>query len=159
LETSRAATPAPEGGALKELPPRLASKGGKLTHTSRPQALKELLAEAEESKITIHSDEEAQRLLDWAARAEGVDPANYHAVTIGEDIFVRPEHAENVRILREEVIHVSQQRAGIGSHQIVEAEIEARLRMIRYRLKWGITNEEVLQMIREVRIMRKTGKY
>jgi hypothetical protein len=147
------------GSESIDLPPRLASKGAKLTHTPRPEALRELLIEAEESKISIHSDDEAQRLLDWAARSEGVAPANYHAVTIGEDIFVRPEHAQNVRILREELIHVSQQRAGIGSHQIVEAEIEARLMMIRYRLKWGITNEEVIEMIREVRIMRRTGKY
>ena len=109
--------------------------------------------------MTIHSDEEAQRLLDWAARAEGVDAANYHAVTIGDDIFVRVEHAANVRVLREELIHVFQQRGGLASNQIVEAEVQARLAMVRFRHKWGITNDEAREMIREIRTIRKSGKY
>ena len=142
-----------------QLPPMLASKGTRLTHTPRRQALHELVEEAEKANVIIHTDEEAQRLLDWAARSEGVEPSSYHAVTIGDDIFVRVEHAENVRVLREELIHVFQQRGGLASNQIVEAEVQARLSMIRFRHRWGITNDEVREMIREVRIIRKTGKY
>jgi hypothetical protein len=107
----------------------------------------------------IQTDDEAQRLLDWAAGREGVPPENYHAVTSGDTIFVRPQHAENVRVLREELIHVFQQRAGAGTDQIVESEIEARLAMIRFRHTWAITNDEVREMIREVRQMRRTGRY
>jgi Domain of unknown function (DUF4157) len=141
------------------LPPMLASKGSKLIHTSREQALSELLEEAKKANVEIHSDEEAQRLLDWAAQADGVDAASYHAVTIGDDIFVRVEHAANVRVLREELIHVFQQRGGIASNQIVEAEIQARLAMIRFRHKWGLTHEEIREIISEVRRIRISGKY
>jgi hypothetical protein len=148
-----------EAGKQVALPPMMASKGARLTHTPRKQALRELIEEAERANVVIHTDEEAQRLLDWAARSEGVDPSSYHAVTIGDDIFVRVEHAENVRILREELIHVFQQRGGLASNLVVEAEIQARLSMVRFRQRWGITNDEVREMIREIRIMRKTGKY
>lgn len=83
--------------------------------------------------MTIEADEQAQRLLDWAANVEGADPASFHAVTIGDSIFVRPEYLNNVRVLREELIHVFQQRGGIGSDQLVKGEMEARLQMIRFR--------------------------
>lgn len=126
---------------------------------SREQALQELLAEARKSQVTIHSDEEAQRLLDWAAWREGAPPENYHAVTLGSDIFIRPEYAENVRVLREELLHVYQQRAGIGTDRIIQAEIDTRLQMIRYRDRWGLTNDEVREMIREIRQIRQTERY
>ena len=152
--------PRPELNGLKQdLPSMLANKGSRLVHTPRDQALHELLDEAEKANIIIHSDDEAQRLLDWAARTEGVDPASYHAVTIGDDIFVRAEHVGNVRVLREELIHVFQQRGGIASNELVEAEVQARLSMIRFRHRWGITSDEVREMIREIRTIRKTGKY
>lgn len=130
-----------------------------LMSTSREQALKDLLTEAAAGGIVIHTDAEAQRLLDWAAAQQGVPPENFQAVTLGGDIFVRPEYAENVRVLREELIHVTQQAAGIGTDQIVQAEIEARLQIIMNRRQWAITNEEVREMIDEIRQMRKTGRY
>lgn len=142
-----------------ELSPLMANKGRRLINTSREEALSELLEEARRSNINIQADEEANALLDWAARREGVNPENYHAVTIGDNIFVRPEYLENVRILREEMIHVFQQRAGQSTENIVEAEIEARLQIIRYRHRWGITNDEVREMIDEIRQMRETGRY
>jgi hypothetical protein len=126
---------------------------------SREQALKDLLAEAADSGASIHSDEEAVRLLDWCAAQKGLPPEKIRAVTFGSDIFVRPEFAGSVRVLREELIHVYQQRGGISSDQITQAELEARLRMIINRRVWGITNDEVREMIREVRQMRKTGRY
>jgi hypothetical protein len=48
---------------------------------------------------------------------------------------------------------------GASSAEIVEKEIEARLMMIKYRHKWGITADEIREMIQEVRTMRKTGRY
>ena len=141
------------------LPPLLANKGRHLIHTPREQALRELLEEARRENIIIQSDEEAQALLNWAARQEGVPPENYHAVTIGDNIFVRPEYVNNVRVLREEIIHVFQQRAGQATDDVVQAEIEARLQIIRYRHRWGITNDEVREMIREIRKIRETGRY
>jgi hypothetical protein len=144
---------------LAKLGTVMANKGSRLVHTPRAQAMHELLEEARRANVVIRSDEEAQRLLDWAARSAGAEPHTFHAVTIGDDIFVRPEHLENVRVLREELIHAFQQRAGVSSAEIVEKEIEARLMMIRYRHKWGITGDEIREMIQEVRTMRKTGRY
>jgi hypothetical protein len=142
-----------------ELGSAQAGKASQLVRTPRAEALHQLLEEARTANVVIHSDEEAQRFLDWAARGEGADPATFHAVTLGDDIFVRPAFADNVRILREELIHVFQQRGGASSAEIVEKELEARLAMIHYRHRWGLTNDEVREMIREVRIIRKTGKY
>lgn len=163
-KAERAAAKAANSGAeaeqeLAKLGAAMANKGSRLVNTPRAQALHELLEEARRASVIIHSDEEAQRLLDWAARTAGAEPHTFHAVTIGDDIFVRPEHLANVRVLREELIHVFQQRAGASSAEIVEKEIEARLMMIKYRHKWGITADEIREMIQEVRTMRKTGRY
>lgn len=80
-------------------------------------------------------------------------------MTIGDVIFVRPQYAENVRVLREELIHVFQQRGGMSVSDIVAQEIEARLMMIARRHQWSMTVDEVKEMIAEVRQMRKTGRY
>jgi len=70
---------------------------------------------------------------------------------------VRPQYAGNIRILREELIHVQQQREGINS--VVEAEIQARELMIQARDRWGITDGNVQDMMREIERMRQTGRY
>jgi len=137
----------------------MASKGAPRVATPRVEALHQLLEEARSGNILIKSDEEAVAYLDAAARRHGIPLENMHAVTIGDVIMVRPQYADNVRILREELIHVFQQRGGIGSASIVEGEIEARLAIIRFRHTWGITNDEVREMIREIREMRRTGRY
>ena len=126
---------------------------------SRKQALRELLEEARQSGVTIHSDEEAEALLDWAAMREGAPPKSYQAVTYGNDIFIRPEYVKNVRILREEMIHVAQQRAGIRTDEVRQAEVEARLQMIRNRHKWGLSKDEIREIIGEVRRVRSAEKY
>ena len=125
----------------------------------RQRALRELLDEARQNGITIHTDEEAQALLDWAAQREGAPPENYYAVTFGSDIFIRPEYAGNVRVLREEIIHVAQQRAGVGSDQVIRAEVEARVQMISNRHRWGLTNDEIREIIKEVRRLRRDWRY
>lgn len=144
---------------VDELGPLMANKGSKLVHTSREKALHELLAEVRRENVAIISDDEAVGFLSWAERRDGAPPGSYHAVTLGDTILVRPEHAANVRVLREELIHVFQQRRGASSADVVLHEIEARLMMIKYRHRWGLTAEEVLEMITEVRHMRKTGIY
>jgi Domain of unknown function (DUF4157)/Pre-toxin TG len=145
--------------ALAELPPAMFNRGSKLIHTPREQALKELLEEARKADVIIQSDAEAERYLDLAAKRYGGNPADYHAVTIGDVIFVRPQFAENVRVLREELIHVFQQRGGMAVTDIVAQEIEARLMMIARRHRWSMTADEVKEMIVEVRQMRKSGRY
>ena len=127
--------------------------------TPRDQALKELFAEAAKGGISIESGEEAVRFLDYCAKQQGVPPQNIQAVTIGGAIFVRPEYDKNVQVLREEIIHTYQQAAGIGTNELVQGEIDARLQMIVNRHVWGIENNEVREMIDEVRKMRETGKY
>ena len=126
---------------------------------NRSEALQELLNEIQNGGVEIHSDEEAQAYLDFAAKQRGIPPKSVHAVAIGNDILVRKEYAENVRVLREEWIHIGQQRHGLASNEIVEAEIEARELMIQNRRRWAITNNEVREMIREIRQMRERGRY
>jgi hypothetical protein len=129
------------------------------SEVNREKALRELLEEMRKGDVEIHSDKEAQAYLDFAAKQRGLSVKSVHAVAIGDDILARKEYAENVRILREEWIHIQQQRRGLASNRIVEAEIEAREMMIRNRRKWAITNEEVREMIREIRLMRERGRY
>ena len=126
---------------------------------NRSEALQELLNEIQNGGVEIHSDEEAQAYLDFAAKQRGIPPKSVHAVAIGNDILVRKEYAENVRVLREEWIHIGQQRHGLASNEIVEAEIEARELMIQNRQNWAITNEEVREMIWEIKQMRERGRY
>jgi hypothetical protein len=149
---------AEDKNAADKLTPPQKAKAAKL-RTPRGEALKQLLKEAAAGGIIIHSDAEANAYLDWAAKVQGIPPESMHACTLGTDIFVRPAYANDVRVLREEMIHVKQQQAGAASNEIVDKEIAARTEMIANRLKWGITNAEVREMIREIRQMRKTGKY
>lgn len=125
----------------------------------RPEALKKLMQEMREQNVFVHTDEEAQELLDFFAKQKGVPAENLQAVTLGNDIFVRLDYAENVRVLREEFIHTQQQQRGQSSHQIVDAEIEARELIIKNRREWEITDEEVREMISEIRRMKKTRIY
>jgi len=127
-----------------------------MSDAERAQKLRELLEDARNLDITIHSDDEAQEYLDWCPRRYGAPPENYHAVTLGNDIYVRPQYADNLRILREELIHVQQQREGIGS--VVDAEIQARELIIQFRDRWGITDSDVRDMMREIERMRQTGE-
>lgn len=127
--------------------------------TSRQQALAELLAEAEARGVTIHSDDEAVLLLDWLAAQKGIARERIQAVTFGNDIFIRSEHAFNVRILREEMIHVGQQAAGIAHDEVSRAEVDARRQMIKNRRVWGIINDEAREMIAEIRSINETGRY
>ncbi len=130
-----------------------------VTEVAAVGALKELLEEARRENVEIVSDDEAVGFLTWAERRDDAPPGSYHAVTLGDTIIVRPEHASNVRVLREELIHVFQQRSGASTADVVMHEIQARLMMIKYRHRWGLTTEEIREMIKEVRHMRRTGKY
>ena len=98
-----------------------------------------------------------RRRTSIGARRHNAPPENYRAATLGADIFVRPQYVGNIRILREELIHVQQQREGINS--VVEAEIQARELMIQARDRWGITDGNVQDMMREIEQMRQTGRY
>jgi uncharacterized Zn-binding protein involved in type VI secretion len=146
--------------ALEEAVPMF-SKGEEVAAKPRPQALAELLNEIRAAGVEVRADEEANAYLDRAARLSGEDPSKFHACTLGDDlIFIRPEHADNPRILREEFIHTQQAKAGlIGSDSIVENEIAARQQMIENKEKWGVTPEEVDEMQREIDQMKQTGKY
>ena len=62
-----------------------------------------------------------------------------------------------MRVLREEMIHVEQQRKGIATDQILKAEIQARLLMIEKRHRWALSNDEVRELIGEIRLLRLRG--
>jgi len=71
-------------------------------YTSRAQALLDVMADAHQAGAVVHADEEANQLLDFLARKNGELPENYNAVTLGDDIFVCPQYADNIRVLRME---------------------------------------------------------
>jgi hypothetical protein len=127
---------------------------------SRQWAIEALLREAREHEIQIHIGPDAEAYLDWSAQQRGLAPSQVYASTLGDDIFVRAAYADNPRVLREEMIHVAQGRAGqISSDRIVANEIAAREIMIAHAAAWGITADEVAEMQREIAIMRRTGRY
>jgi hypothetical protein len=127
---------------------------------SRQWAIEALLREAREHGIQIHIGPDVEAYLDWSAQQRGLAPSQVHASTLGDDIFVRAAYADNPRVLREEMIHVAQGRAGhISSDRIVANEIAAREIMIRHAVAWGITADEVAEMQREIAIMRRTERY
>jgi hypothetical protein len=92
-------------------------------------------------------------------RGDGAKPESYEAVTYGNDIFIRPKYKNDVRVLREEMIHAEQQRAGLRTDEIIRAEIQARLLMIRNRHRWGLINDEVRMMVGEIRILRQSREH
>ena len=73
------------------------------------------------------------------------------AVTLGDIIIVRPEHADDVVALREELIHVQQQASGLGSSAGVdELEVAARQEMIEKADQWGISRDQVEMLKAEI---------
>ena len=84
-----------------------------------------------------------------------------HAAAIGDVIMVRHAYISNVRILREELLHVQQQRAGMEASRsaITAGELAARYTLIRQRHQWGLTHEEIREVIHEIRQLRGTGRY
>lgn len=87
-----------------------------------------------------------------------------HATNLGDDlIFVREEFINNPRVLREELVHTQQQhriQVGAGNSGNRPAlEIEAREELIKNRNQWSITNDEVREVIQEIRTIRETGRY
>lgn len=98
-------------------------------------------------------------MLDWAAARDGATPGKYQAVTFGDDIFVRARYANDVRVLREELIHAGQQRAGLRTNEILKAELQARSLMIKNRHRWGLINDEVREIPDEIRAFRRRGRY
>ncbi len=116
--------------------------------------------EARRLRVDIRTGAEAESFLDWAAQAQGIPLERMHAATIGDVIMVRLTHASNVRILREELIHVHQQRAGMEASRsaITDSELAARYALIRNRHPWGLTHAEMREVMQEIRLIRRTGR-
>jgi hypothetical protein len=127
--------------------------------TLREEAVRNIFDEARQKNIFIHADDEAEAYLNFRARQQGVPPETLGAATLGDDIFIRARLAVNPRVLREEMIHVEQQRAGIGSDATVQGEISARLEIIRNYGNWGISNKEIWEMLADIGQIRRTGRY
>lgn len=129
--------------------------------TPREQALQDVYDEARRLSVDIRTGAEAEAFLDWAAQAQGLPSEQVHAAAIGDVIMVRHAHAANVRLLREELIHVHQQRAGmeVSRTAITAGELAARSALIRHRHQWGLTHEEIREVIQEIRHIRRTGRY
>lgn len=128
---------------------------------SREQALREVYDEARRLQVEIRSGGEAEAYLDWAAQVQGIALERLQAVSIGDVIMVRQTHTANVRILREELIHIRQQRVGIevSREAITTGELMARYELIRNRHQWGLTPEEIREVVDEIRQIRRIGRY
>jgi hypothetical protein len=131
---------------------------------SREQAVADIYADAKVRGVEIRSGTEANEYLDYAARQQGIPPEAMHATNIGDDlIFMREEFAFNPRVLREELIHTQQQhriQVGAGNSGNRPAlEIEAREELINNRHQWSISNDEIREVIQEIRTIRETGSY
>jgi uncharacterized Zn-binding protein involved in type VI secretion len=137
------------------------SRKGVSSKTPRPKALADVMKEIRRKGITVRADDEAQQILDESARALGRDPAHVAgAARGGNEIFVRPDHLNNPRTLREELLHCEQFRKGeIGEGTEIANEIAVREEMIRNADKWGITPEEVADMEDQIAAMEVFGKY
>jgi predicted nucleic acid-binding Zn-ribbon protein len=84
------------------------------------------------------------------------------AATLGADlVFVRDEVKDDPRVLREELIHTQQQAAGVSVDlsSTANAEIEARELMIENQARWGITDDEVAEMKRDITLIQERGRY
>jgi len=130
----------------------LASQSGEEPSAiSREQALNDVRADIMRAGATVSSSPDDVAYLDSRERAYGLPPGSMTAVTIGNIIVVRPEHADDVVALREELIHVQQQQSGLGGSTSVDAlEIAARREMIEKAEQWGITREQVAMLNAEI---------
>ncbi len=99
-------------------------------HNECDDHLKQVLDAIRAEGGEIVTGAEADRNLNWAAKAPRVPPNHLHPATIGDTAFVRSEYANNPRVLREEYIHLMQQKLGYGTDRMLEAEISARRLMI-----------------------------
>lgn len=132
---------------------------------SRAEALDRLYREAENQGIEIitDADPEIRDYMNHRARSEGVAPEDLHAINLGDTIVVREAHADDVRVLREEMIHAEQQRAGIeispGMNERTAMELDARRQMIANADEYGLTPEEVIEIEREITIIIERGSY
>ena len=131
---------------------------------TRAEALAEVRAEAARRNIGIltDADPEVKAYMDAAAKREGVAPEDLHASTIGDTIMVREAVADDVRVLREEMIHVDQQQnmqIGVGVDTRVDAEIAARQTMLDNAKDWALTQDEINEITREIETIRDRGRY
>ncbi len=133
---------------------------------SRKQALLSAYGEAERRGIRIitDADPEIAAYMDHAAARQDISPENMHAITLGSDtIVIREQYADNVRVLREELIHTQQQINGLligtGGDLITAMELEARYRLLQNKDIWALTDEEIDEIEREIAVITKKGRY
>jgi len=124
---------------------------------SNELAIQQALNEAAELGIKMYSDDETIAYLNWRSRQQGT---RVNAATFGNTILIRPEYARNVAVLRQEMIHSGQQMTGQATTgNIAEMEIQARMIILQNRHTWGITREEALMIIQQIRQIIELGGY
>ena len=115
-------------------------------------------------EIFTDADPEMKVYMDNAAKREGVKPEYLHAITIGDNIVVRQSQANDVRVLREEMTHVQQQRGGkvvLGANldNRVYLEIEAREELISSADDFGLSPSDVVDLKKEIETIKQKGEY
>jgi hypothetical protein len=136
-----------------------------LRKPTRAQALDAVYKDAERLgvKIITDADPEIKAYMDNAAKREGIPPEDMHAITLGDTIVIRRQHADNVRVLREELIHTQQQAEGfaVGPDRdtITEMELDARRQLLENKEKWALTDEEAAEVEREIAAIKQRGRY
>ena len=133
------------------------------TRPTREQALKDVYAEADKKgvKILTDADPEIKAYMDNAAARQGTE---VHAITLGDDtIVVREEYANNIRVLREELIHTQQQTSGFpidsSGDLTTQMELDARRQLLDNKDSWALTDDEVKEVQSEISTILQRGRY
>ena len=133
------------------------------TRPTREQALKDVYAEADKKgvKILTDADPEIKAYMDNAGARQGTE---VHAITLGDDtIVVREEYANNVRVLREELIHTQQQTSGFpidsSGDLTTQMELDARRQLLDNKDSWALTDDEVKEVQSEISTILQRGRY
>ena len=137
------------------------TQGDTATLTPRDQALRDVQADIKALGVEVVSDADTEAYLDYRARQMGLKPEEMFASTMGNTIMIRASAANDVRTLREELIHTQQQQPGmeISADSVTQGEIEARELMLQNANRWGLSEAERTEIQQDLVKIEQRGGY
>lgn len=137
------------------------TQGDTATLTSREQALKDVQADIAALGVTVVSDADTEAYLDYRAAQMGMKPEELFASTMGDTILIRASAVDDVRTLREELIHTQQQQPGmeISAESVTAGEVEARQLLLENANRWGLTEAERTEIREDLVKIEQRGGY
>jgi hypothetical protein len=145
---------------LRQSPEWAVERARAFGHMTREQALHNVRREFRELGVQVHSGVLADKLLDFVGWVFDKPGEEWGAFAWGKHhVFVRREHIDNPRVLREEQIHILQHRSGRRYASIDHIEHEARELMIEHQHAWGISDGEAAAMRAETHALERGVAY